>query len=183
MTDLDLALAPAELEQAGEMLAAMEADTTRNLSFFSEPPTLARQQHFLGDLIDSAQDELFVVTEAGCARLLGTVGLHEIDRANGAARLGALIFRSADRGRGLGRRAIELAIEHAFQVLELNKVYLNVFAENARGQSLYCRMGFVAEGRLRREYRLDGTYHDLVRMALLRSEWPAGSSSGAVPSA
>ena len=52
--------------------------------------------------------------------------------------------------------------------------HLDCFADNARAQRSYEKLGFTRDGVLRKAYRLaDGTRADLVMMALLKTEWEA----------
>ncbi len=52
------------------------------------------------------------------------------------------------------------------------RIYLDCFADNARAQRAYAKLGFTHDGVLRQAYRrADGTRADLVLMAILKSEW------------
>ena len=62
------------------------------------------------------------------------------------------------------------ALDYAFGVLNLHKVYLVVDVDNARAVRAYERTGFVVEGELREEYFASGRYHDAYRMAVLQRE-------------
>ena len=56
--------------------------------------------------------------------------------------------------------------------LGAERFYLDCFADNARAQAAYLKLGFSRDGVLRKAYRLrDGTRADLVLMAILKSEW------------
>jgi len=46
-----------------------------------------------------------------------------------------------------------------------------VLSYNERALKVYRRLGFKEEGRLRQERFVDGAYHDLIIMGLLREEW------------
>jgi RimJ/RimL family protein N-acetyltransferase len=70
------------------------------------------------------------------------------------------------RGRGIGRRLIEKAIDAA-RGLGLSRIELTVREDNANAIALYKRMGFVAEGIQRNAFKVDGQYQNLVMMALL----------------
>jgi RimJ/RimL family protein N-acetyltransferase len=73
----------------------------------------------------------------------------------------------AYRGRGLGRRLLEGAID-ACWAAGMERIELEVFASNARAIALYEKLGFVTEGVKRRARKLDGETDDNVMMALLR---------------
>lgn len=67
-------------------------------------------------------------------------------------------------GRGIGAQLVEAAVAEA-QRRGARKVTLRVLGHNARARALYERCGFTAEGVLREEFLLDGSYVDDVLMA------------------
>jgi RimJ/RimL family protein N-acetyltransferase len=74
-------------------------------------------------------------------------------------------LRAAYRGRGLGRRLIDRAIERA-HALSIERVELMVRSPNVRAMRLYAAVGFEEEGRKRDAVRLDGISEDEILMAL-----------------
>jgi ribosomal protein S18 acetylase RimI-like enzyme len=75
-------------------------------------------------------------------------------------------------GRGLGTAFLGLVLDEAFGPLGASRFHLDCFADNARAQASYRKLGFSRDGILRKAYRLaDGTRTDLVMMALLKEEW------------
>jgi putative acetyltransferase len=71
------------------------------------------------------------------------------------------------RGRGIGARLMTATIEKAWSK-GLERIQLAVRADNQRAKALYERLGFVVEGLLRRDFRVDGQYFDGHIMALFR---------------
>ena len=57
--------------------------------------------------------------------------------------------------------------------MNLNRVYLRVYAENERAVRCYRACGFREEGRLREHVYFDGHYGDVLEMAVLRREFEA----------
>ena len=53
------------------------------------------------------------------------------------------------------------------------RVWLRVFADNARAIRAYEKVGFQHEGRLRQDNFSNGAFRDTLLMGLLRSEWAA----------
>lgn len=125
----------------------------------------------------STTDKVWSIEEAATGRYLGQTGLHQIHDRSKVARLACIIAERADMGHGFGSAAIRAVLDHAFGPLGLHKVWLMVFATNARGRRIYGRVGFVEEGVLREEYFHDGGWHDMVRMSLLAREWPPAAIS------
>jgi RimJ/RimL family protein N-acetyltransferase len=164
-------LVEAQEEDAERILAALEPSATQNLSFFSNQVDLERQRAYLRKQCSSEENFLYVVERVSDGAIIGTAGLHEIDRNSHNARIGLLIFRQEDRGQGYGTEAILQVLQRAFGGFALHKIYLKVFTENARSANHYTQMGFSMEGILRQEYSLNGTFKDMFRMAMLRNDW------------
>jgi RimJ/RimL family protein N-acetyltransferase len=75
-------------------------------------------------------------------------------------------------GQGLGTAFLGLVLDEAFRRMGAERFYLDCFADNARAQAAYRKLGMSRDGVLRQAYRLgDGTRVDLVMMAILKSEW------------
>jgi RimJ/RimL family protein N-acetyltransferase len=62
-------------------------------------------------------------------------------------------------------------LEYGFNVLELHRIDLEVFAFNPRAIHVYEKLGFKREGVRREVLLLEGTYHDSIVMGLLRYEY------------
>jgi RimJ/RimL family protein N-acetyltransferase len=112
--------------------------------------------------------KLFALRDAADAALVGTCQLHSIDCVARAAELQIRIGDVGKRDAGMGTDAVRQLIEFGFRDLNLNRIYLHVFATNARAIHVYEKAGFVREGVLRQAAFLDGRFVDVVVMAILR---------------
>ena len=81
-------------------------------------------------------------------RVIGTIGLRNIDFRFGEGTLG-IIINAADVSKGYGADAIICLVHYAFQRLGLRKVFLDVANGNERAFRCYCRVGFVETGQHR----------------------------------
>ncbi|HEY2813830.1 MAG TPA: GNAT family N-acetyltransferase, partial [Acidimicrobiales bacterium] len=79
------------------------------------------------------------------------VGAVFVRKERGLAHVGMAIVDS-HRGRGIGRRLLEAAIDWA-RATQCHKIVLEVWPHNARARRLYEAAGFTDEGYLRRQYR------------------------------
>ena len=70
-----------------------------------------------------------------------------------------------------------LLVRHAFETLNLNRVWLHVYEDNPRAVRVYEKVGFKKEGVLRQESFRHGRYWDTITMAVLREEWPAAQTA------
>ncbi len=104
------------------------------------------------------------------AEHVGGAGFSEIDWRNSRAEVGLFIGRTDLWGQGLGGDVLRTLVRFGFEQMNLNRVYLRVFAENKRAVHKYEKMGFQHEGCWRQaEYR-HGRYHDILWMSILRGE-------------
>jgi diamine N-acetyltransferase len=101
-------------------------------------------------------------------RPVGFVLLAGLTNENRSVGLRRIVVEPA--GRGLGRAALALVLDHAFDGLGAHRVWLDVKVDNARARRAYEAVGFVAEGVLRDALLTDGRYESLVVMSVLAHE-------------
>jgi diamine N-acetyltransferase len=99
---------------------------------------------------------------------VGFVLLAGLTNENRSVGLRRIVVEPA--GRGLGRAALALVLDHAFDGLGAHRVWLDVKVDNARARRAYEAVGFVAEGVLRDALLTDGRYESLVVMSVLAHE-------------
>lgn len=151
-----------------------DPDIVGNLAAFAgEPFTRDDELAWIRRTLASSSDQVWSVLDAEDGRYLGQIGIHQIHARSRVGRLGVVIAARADMGRGYGSAAIRAVCDLAFGGLGLHKLWVMMFAHNARTRGLCRRAGFRDEGVLREEYFHDGAWHDMVRMSLLAREWKA----------
>jgi RimJ/RimL family protein N-acetyltransferase len=70
-----------------------------------------------------------------------------------------------NQGQRIGRLLVETLLEWSKQNVQIEKVFLQVFATNANAIKLYKTLGFIEEGRhIKAIKQLDGTYVDIIQM-------------------
>lgn len=105
--------------------------------------------------------------------LIGTTGLYKIAHVPRTAEFRILIGDPNYWGKGVGSEVTMLVVAYAFEVLNLNKVWLGVTDANVGAVRAYEKAGFTREGTLRAEVYRNRTYYDAVRMSILRDEYDA----------
>lgn len=109
-------------------------------------------------------------SEGGQFRLIGSVGIHRIDRLSRHAELGYLLFKNY-WGKGYASEAVALAVDYAFQTLNLRKLYARVFEPNKASSSVLLKNGFTLAGRLRDQVFVSGSgYADELYYELFRDQ-------------
>lgn len=102
---------------------------------------------------------------------LGVANLSNIDYRNKHAFWGFYLGDNSVRGKGIGYIAEFKVLSYAFDVLNLNKLLGEVFATNANVLNLHEKFGFKKEGYRREHVFKHGEFHDVVSIAMLKSEW------------
>jgi RimJ/RimL family protein N-acetyltransferase len=119
---------------------------------------------------ETSSDIRFVIDADGSP--VGSVSLFAQDELARHAEVGIALIPEA-RGRGIGTAAIAQMVEFAFVRRNLRRIHLEAIASNTGAIRAYEKAGFVHEGRQREHAWVRGTYEDIVRMGILRSEWAA----------
>lgn len=102
---------------------------------------------------------------------VGLIGLLNIDEKNKKAEYYITIGERSYKGKRIGHVASQLLLKYAFEELVLNKVYLNVDAENIVACKLYEKVGFRCEGIFEEDLLHRGKMVDRKRYAVLRKRW------------
>ena len=111
-------------------------------------------------------------------KLIGNCGVFGIEWTNRSAELGIMIGDKTVWNKGFGTQVMTLLLRHCFETLNLNRVFLKVYGENARARRSYEKAGFVDEGCMRQAVYRNGKYDDVFIMSVLRSEWDARKLEG-----
>lgn len=113
---------------------------------------------------------LFAIRRHGDPSLRGYVEIHAIHPVHRSALIGIRIGEERDRGQGLGREAMALALLYCWRHLNLHRVGLTTFGHNLRAQKAFRAAGFETEGVLRQAEFIDGRWVDVMLMGVLRPD-------------
>lgn len=91
--------------------------------------------------------EMTAFDENGAA---GHLIMRFTDEEKKTLRFGFIIVDDARRGKGYGKRMLELAIKYAFEILMVERITLGVFENNAPAYHCYRSAGFRETGRIER---------------------------------
>jgi ribosomal-protein-serine acetyltransferase len=102
-------------------------------------------------------------------RIAGAAGFGGINWESRSTGIGYWLAE-AHQGRGLMTRAVGALTDHALGDLDLNRVEIQVAADNRRSRAIPERLGFEQEGVLREYERVGDRYLDIVVYSLLARE-------------
>ncbi len=100
-------------------------------------------------------------------KVIGTLGMGRQDGRRGHAAVLGMAVHDAFAGRGAGTALMAAAVDQADRWLNLVRIELSVWTDNARAIALYERFGFEREGVHRAYAWRDGAYADALAMARL----------------
>ncbi|HWO94421.1 MAG TPA: GNAT family protein [Dehalococcoidia bacterium] len=126
-----------------------------------------------GDASGVPRDVHFGIDALSDGRYIGNCSIERVSFENRSAEVGIMIGEKDCWDRGYGTDAMRTMLRFAFREMNLNRIQLDVFDFNARAISSYRKCGFVEEGRRRKAWFAEGSYHDIVVMGVLRDEFEA----------
>ena len=163
-------LSPRSLEDVGKFTEWMnDFHTTDYTGRSYRTVTLEAEREYLEQKRDDS--EVFSIIDANGDKLIGTVGLHQIDGINRTATLGIFIGDKDYRSKGYGAEAIKLILDFGFNYLNLNNIKLDLMEFNERALKCYKKCGFKEYGRRRKCKFINGKYYDSISMDILAEEF------------
>ncbi|HLR61049.1 MAG TPA: GNAT family N-acetyltransferase [Lentibacillus sp.] len=117
---------------------------------------------------DNPKNREFILTDG--EKQLGFVGLFDIEQRHRNAEF-AIMIDPGHQGSGYAGKATKLAMDYAFSVLNLHKLYLIVSKVNEKASHVYEKAGFRAEGEMKEHFFINGEYHDSIMMSLFQRDY------------
>ena len=163
-------LAPMMMENLEKYTEWMnDFETTDYIGRSASVTSLEGERNWLERNIDN--DGMFCIIEKESDKLIGNMGLKDINHLHRTATLGIFIGDKESRNKGYGTEAIKLLLDYGFNYLNLNNIKLDVFEFNQRAQACYEKCGFKEYGRRRKCYFINGKYYDIIEMEILAEEF------------
>jgi RimJ/RimL family protein N-acetyltransferase len=134
------------------------------IAFENEAEWLERAMH------SNVNERHFAIERKDDRTHIGNASIHDIDWVSRTGWFGLFIGEPAAWNRGFGGDGISALVRFAFDEMNLWKLRINVFDYNERAKHVLEAQGFVQEGRLRRDFYREGTYHDIVILSKFREE-------------
>ena len=142
-----------------------------------KPLSLAQEEQWYARNLEAGDTQSWAIdahreqTTADPWEHIGVCGYHVIDWRNRSGEVGIIIGAREYWSQGFGTDAMQTLVGWGFNTLNLNRVHLHVYADNARAIRCYEKVGFRTEGCLRQANFHNGVYRDALLMGLLREEW------------
>jgi RimJ/RimL family protein N-acetyltransferase len=101
---------------------------------------------------------------------VGWLSLHSRDQKNGTFGFGVAVYHDY-RGHGYALDAVRTLLKYAFWEQRYQKCNSVCFHSNEASIRLHQQLGFIEEGRIRRNCFFNGKYHDDVLFGMTREEF------------
>ena len=173
LTDGVVALRPLDERDAAPFAEAFQDDPrlAAAVGAEEEPSEERLRERFAEDARTPPAGGLqLAVADAATDAFLGTVILHSYNERHARIEVGFWLARQA-RGRGIGSRAVALAVSWAFATLGVARVEMTTLPDNAGALALAAGLGFTREGVMRQRNFERGRRVDIVMLGVLRDEW------------
>ena len=95
-----------------------------------------------GDIYRDGQLRLIIEESQLSTKVVGCIDLFDFDARNRKAAIGMYIAPDA-RGKGVGKQAVQLLLDYAFDFLHLRMIYAIISVHNIACSHIYEQMGFT----------------------------------------
>ena len=101
---------------------------------------------------------------------VGSVSIWNVNWRHNRAEVGIWI-KKLNWNKGYGRKSLNLIKIIAFNHLKLNRLEAHIASDNQNSIHLFGKCGFKQEGILKKYLNFHGTYHDVVVLAYLKTNF------------
>ena len=145
-------------------------EKVRKNFIFQEKFTEKMHLNWLNTKVASKEVVQFIIKIKENNKPIGSVYFRDIDYSKKQAEYGIFIGEDNARGKGYGTEAVKLALDYAFNTLNLETIILRVFADNKSAINSYESAGFVFD-RIEKDFVKTNTgTKDLVFMKIKREK-------------
>lgn len=142
----------------------------RNYIPYQFPTTIEERTHWLEEVENNPTHTkiIFEIWHKVDSLPVGYIQLHDISWIHRRAEIGILIGENSYWGKGIGREAVRLISQYAFEELNMRKVKAFVEHKNMGSRKVFEKLGFGLEAVLKAEDYFNGEYVDTCIYTLFR---------------
>ncbi len=154
-----------------------EFDVCKMLFKTPYPYTKKNAENFIKKSIKKSNQKpqteyLFFIELKSEKKVIGAIGLHNIEYFSGIAETGSWINKKYWRNGYITEAKIAVN-DFAFDKLKLRRLYSPVYSDNKASNATQRKMGYILEGTQRKAKRIlaTGKIHDVNMYGLLKEDW------------
>jgi len=128
--------------------------------------SIEEEEKFIENAL-SKKNALFLIAEAD-GKVVGNLNFSGgcRERNTHAGEFGVSVLKEY-WGRGIGEKLIRNLLDWSRSSGIIRKINLRVRTDNTRGIRLYRKLGFEEEGKVRRDFQIDGVFYDSLLMGTM----------------
>ncbi|MEP6466002.1 MAG: GNAT family protein [Parafilimonas sp.] len=111
---------------------------------------------------------------------IGECGFHTLNKTHRRAEVFYVLRNDADKQKGIMTEVLYTVLNFGFNELDLHRVEALVANDNVPSVKLLNKYGFMKEGTMREDYKVDDKNEDSDCYSLLKWEWQKLSASVAI---
>jgi RimJ/RimL family protein N-acetyltransferase len=159
-----------EADLSGGYISWFEDQTV--CKYNSHGKLLHGEQHYRDFVLNSGdQNSLVWAVCSDADGHIGNASLNDISLINRSAEFSIILGDQRHYGRGVGKAVARVLLKHAFQKLNLHRVYCGTAATNRAMRKLALSLGMREEGCRRKQLWLDGNWEDVIEYGILVDEF------------
>lgn len=160
-------LRPVQLSDAEMILSWRNQDNVRVNMYNHEIIDLDSHMKWFTSILNNTSCLYFIYEQQGKA--MGVLSFSQIDMKNKKA---SWAFYSGNTAvRGIGSEMEQLALDYAFNELNLNKLCCEVLEFNNSVINFHRKFGFKIEGIKKQDYCRDGFFYDIYQLAITKRDY------------
>lgn len=134
--------------------------------------SLTQIENWYYKMIKDNRFEMFVIIELELDEVIGVTGLTYIDWPNKHADIHFYIGKNSEWiDKVYSPTAIKLILNYGFEILNLNKIWAEIYEIDTKKLNFFQRKGFKIDASLREHYFYNGKYYSSHILSLLRKEY------------
>ena len=169
-------LRPPQIKDAERNFAgSLDSPSRQILQLGIELPTSVKLQRATMEKWNGCQvnDGLYVfMIENLAGEHVGGISMHSIDEKNGLFSFGIIVYREHQK-HGYATDAVRILLRYGFWERRFQKCNSACAHTNEASIQLHKKLGFIKEGRRRRQVFYNGQYYDDILFGMTREEFDA----------
>jgi RimJ/RimL family protein N-acetyltransferase len=134
------------------------------------PYTKDKMDKFMKNIEDGNPDIIWGIFVSDCGHI-GNCSIQSINWIYKSCEIAFVIGDTSQWGKGIGTVVGNFMLYHAFNKLNMNRVWTGTASTNKGMQAVAEKLGMKHEGISRQGMYLDGEYVDVCHYGILRREW------------
>ena len=134
------------------------------------PMTTEKLIAYINSTSSSTNTIVLAIIDTNTNSHIGNISLQSINWIDRNAEIAFLLGEKSFWGKGIMNEAGSILLDHAFNVLNLHRVYCGTSEENIGMQKLAEKLGMVKEGKRKEAIFKNGNYYDIIEFGIVKKK-------------